>query len=1137
MQSSLVLLTLFAIVVIAFLVGNYVARSYRMPETGWKVSLILAVLGFAGVILWTSWPPKQGIDLKGGVILIYEVDEDLTAQAARQRQTAGTEQAPKSDEEAAQELAEDEVDRFGQIDMPALIQALSRRINPGGVQEIVVRRYGDNQVEIIIPDVSSQEVERVKKLITTGGFLKFMIVANERDHGHLFDLADDPDQAGQYELRDDQGDVVAQWVKLSLDPEADQSQGPVYRVEPPGSKTRMVRGRKEILMQVDPNLNLQGKHLASVRKGFKDLSPIVEFSMNAEGAGLMGVLTASNLPDTTSGHYSLLGIVMDGELISAPRINDTITSSGIIEGRFTDEEVDMLVNVLRAGRLPAVLREDPISQNEISPLLGKDTIRQGKISIGVSLVAVLAFMLFYYRFAGIVACLALVANLVLILALMIFVGAAFSLPGMAGLVLTVGMSVDANVLIFERMREEMRNGAALRMAIRNGFGRATRTIVDANVTTLITAIVLYLIGNEQLRAFAVTLILGILMCLFTAIFCSRVVFDIAERRRWLKKLSMMQMFASPNLNLFGMRRAAIAFSILVMAIGIGAVAARGRQIFDIDFLGGTSVQVLLRKDHAMPIAEVRKLADQLRENPLTKDLIQDISVTGVTSEEHGSNRIYRIDTSLRKPEDATEQKGTYTANIAHVQNALKEIFRDAQGNLMLQTHSMSFTSPTAPEMDAPPETSAPAADAPFLPMETDETSSSDETQAEVEASGFGQEESETEPSEATGLEESPTDSAGTDDSSSDATTPNDDQGANNATLDGTLLAFAGDELLAQLDEETAASAAVDEPIVPSTSNQGSTATEPAADGTIPMQAAAPVASDASILRSQSEIALGSQEQEDEKLNAETLEELIKETADRLNLTEPDVVLSNPAWDGSSSHPYANWTVKLSNPPAEAQQILDALQNQLNSTPVWLAADQIGSSVALNKTNQALVAIGASLLGIIAYLWIRFQHVVYGVAAVVAVVHDVVVTIGAIALSYWLAGVLGFLQVEEFKISLPVVAAILTIIGYSLNDTIVIFDRIREIKGKSPQLTVSMINDSINQTLSRTILTSLTTLIVVVILYAIGGPGIHAFAFALIVGVVAGTYSTVFIASPVLLWFSGSKAASTKPVAEKVPATS
>src|SRR5690606_19532667 len=158
-----------------------------------------------------------------------------------------------------------------------------------------------------------------------------------------------------------------------------------------------------------------------------------------------------------------------------------------------------------------------------------------------------------------------------------------------------------------------------------------------------------------------------------------------------------------------------------------------------------------------------------------------------------------------------------------------------------------------------------------------------------------------------------------------------------------------------------------------------------------------------------------------------------------------------------------------------------------------------------------------LLGVIIYIWFRFQRVAFGLAAVAAIVHDVLVTVGAIAVSYWLSGALGFLLVDQFKISLTVVAALLTIVGYSLNDTIVIFDRIREIRGKSPRLTSDMINVSINQTLSRTLLTSVTTLIVCVLLYFFGGSGIHAFAFAMVVGVVAGTYSTVFIASPILLW--------------------
>jgi SecD/SecF fusion protein len=150
-------------------------------------------------------------------------------------------------------------------------------------------------------------------------------------------------------------------------------------------------------------------------------------------------------------------------------------------------------------------------------------------------------------------------------------------------------------------------------------------------------------------------------------------------------------------------------------------------------------------------------------------------------------------------------------------------------------------------------------------------------------------------------------------------------------------------------------------------------------------------------------------------------------------------------------------------------------------------------------------------------------VIYGLAAVVALIHDVMIVLGAIALSYWLAGVLGFLQIQEFKISLPVVAAILTIIGYSLNDTIVVFDRVREVKGKSPNLTADILNTSLNQTLSRTLLTSFTTFLVVTILYIFGGAGIHDFAYCLVIGVVVGTYSSIYIASPVLLWMSGQPA--------------
>ena len=173
---------------------------------------------------------------------------------------------------------------------------------------------------------------------------------------------------------------------------------------------------------------------------------------------------------------------------------------------------------------------------------------------------------------------------------------------------------------------------------------------------------------------------------------------------------------------------------------------------------------------------------------------------------------------------------------------------------------------------------------------------------------------------------------------------------------------------------------------------------------------------------------------------------------------------------------------------------------------------------------------ASLVLILAYIWFRFSQVMFGVAGVVAVIHDVLVTLGALALSAWLARIPGleFLLIEPFKISLPIIAAFLTIIGYSLNDTIVIFDRIREMRGKSPIISTDLANSAINQTLSRTILTSLTVFIVVLILYAVGGEGIHGFAFALVVGVVAGSYSTIYIATPIVLWMNREELSASKP---------
>jgi SecD/SecF fusion protein len=219
----------------------------------------------------------------------------------------------------------------------------------------------------------------------------------------------------------------------------------------------------------------------------------------------------------------------------------------------------------------------------------------------------------------------------------------------------------------------------------------------------------------------------------------------------------------------------------------------------------------------------------------------------------------------------------------------------------------------------------------------------------------------------------------------------------------------------------------------------------------------------------------------------------------------------------SATPLEKWNLRLFTTPEKARAVLDALSTTLSQSPIFPSSENVGPAVAGGAKTSAIFAMLISLAMVMAYVWFRFQNVAFGIASIAALLHDVLFTIGCLALSFWLAGPLGFALVEPFKIDLTVVAAILTIIGFSINDTIVIFDRIREVRGKSPTVSAELINKCLNQTLSRTILTSLTVFVVVLILYLFGGPGIHGFAFALVVGTISGTYSTIYVASPILLW--------------------
>ncbi|MCY2992512.1 MAG: protein translocase subunit SecF [Planctomycetota bacterium] len=264
----------------------------------------------------------------------------------------------------------------------------------------------------------------------------------------------------------------------------------------------------------------------------------------------------------------------------------------------------------------------------------------------------------------------------------------------------------------------------------------------------------------------------------------------------------------------------------------------------------------------------------------------------------------------------------------------------------------------------------------------------------------------------------------------------------------------------------------------------------------------------------------------------TLEFRIRQAAEgqevRIPLTGEDIILSvipeDANWRIDDAKGYTQWKVALGVNKQDAAKILTNMKNNLTTTPVWPSSSKIGERVAGDTQVLAVVALLASFVGIAIYVWVRFQHLIFGIGAVASLVHDVLITVAAVAFSYWLAGVLGFLLVEEVKIDLNIIAALLTIVGYSINDTIVVFDRVREVRGKSPELTAELFNKSLNQTLSRTILTTTTVFLVVLILYFFGGAGIHGFAYAMLIGTITGAYSTIYVASPVVLWMTPKKKA-------------
>ncbi|WP_048647857.1 protein translocase subunit SecDF [Nitratireductor soli] len=661
------------------------------------------------------------------------------------------------------------------------IEVVGRRVNELGTTEPVIQRQGDDRILVQVPGL--QDPQRLKDILGQTAKMTFQMV----------------DQSMPVQEAITGRPPIGTSVKYSMD-------------DPP------------VPYLIEDRVIVSGENLVDAQATFDQRTnePVVSFRFDTKGATRFGQATQENVS-------RLFAIILDDQVISAPQIREPILGgTGQISGSFNVQSANDLAVLLRAGALPATLTI--IEERTVGPGLGQDSIDAGKIASVIGAVLVVAFMIAAYGLLGVFAVVALVANVTMIIAILSALGATLTLPGIAGIVLTIGMAVDSSVLIFERIREERAGGRSLIQAVDTGFSKALATIIDANVTTLIAAIILFYLGSGPVRGFAVTLAVGIATTVFTAYTLTRWIVADWVRRRRPKELPRSPIKLVPDGTRIGfMKIRRVTFSLSAIASIAAVVLFMSFNMnYGIDFRGGSSIEV------------------QSREGP---------------------------------------------ADLADIRARLSGL------NL-----------------------------------------------GEVQVQEFG---------------------------------------------------------------------------------------------------------------------------------------------------DPrEVLIRVQAQDGGDN--------------AE-QTVIAKMRGELEDAYEFRRVEVVGPTVSNELARAGTIAVLASLLAILIYIWLRFEWQ-FAVGAILATLHDVIMTIG-------------FFVVTGIEFNLTSIAAILTIVGYSLNDTVVVYDRVRENLRRFKKMPMPQLLDlSMNQTLSRTTMTSVTTLLALVALFIFGGEVIRSFTAAMIFGVVMGTYSSIFIAGPLLILF-------------------
>lgn len=412
------------------------------------------------------------------------------------------------------------------------IEVIRNRIDEFGVSEPSITAQGEDRILVQLPGL--EDATRAKELINKTAKLDFRIVSEEMNQAELQGMIDEAESAGGYTLGGEKGLVYTDYIKkLNADLKEKLPEGTVIAFEKAGNAETMEAGKIPLLLQTDTDLS--GDKLEDAYVSFDEYGkPIVIFRFDSEGRRAFASITENNVKRQ-------MAVVLDDIVKSAPVIQgkiDTPTAQITLGGRdyqAANQEGQLIATALRAGALPAALTQ--LEERSVGPTLGADAIRRGKQAGIVGMILIVIFMLVYYRTLGIVANLALTTNILLLLAILSSLGATLTLPGVAGIVLTLGMAVDANVIIFERIKEELRKGAGLQTSIKDGFGHAVSAIFDANITTAIVCGVLMYYGTGPVRGFAVTLLCGIITSMFTAIFVSRSILELMVVKMGVKKVA------------------------------------------------------------------------------------------------------------------------------------------------------------------------------------------------------------------------------------------------------------------------------------------------------------------------------------------------------------------------------------------------------------------------------------------------------------------------------------------------------------------------------------------------------------------------------------------------------------------------